>query len=145
MGSISKTGSILQAIVDAFSAWINYLIHKGKIREKREKQLEKQEDNLENNNQEIDQAIYNHDVNKINEIINSNVSITLILSFSLLLGGCSMFQTKVIYVPGDREVKELEYQGVHGYFVPDATMSDLLKSKNKCRFYERKYGPIITQ
>lgn len=137
-GPISKTGNILQAIVDAFTAWINYLIHKGKIREKREKQIEKQEDKMQDKNQEIDNAVYNHDVQKINEIINSSMLILI----CILVSGC--VTSKVIYVPGDREVKELEYQGVHGYFVPDATMSDLLKSKNKCRFYERKYGPIIT-
>lgn len=140
-GMISKTGNILQTIVDAITIWLNYLIHKNKIKEKKEKQIEKQESNLEKKNQEIDNAIYNHDTKKINEIINSSLVILLMLSVTLL-SGC--FTNKVIYVPSDREVKELEYQGVHGYFVPDATMSDLLKSKNKCKFYERKYGPIIT-
>lgn len=140
-GMISKTGNILQTIVDAITIWLNYLIHKNKIKEKKEKQIEKQESNLEKKNQEIDNAIYNHDTKKINEIINSSLVILLMLSVTLL-NGC--FTNKVIYVPSDREVKELEYQGVHGYFVPDAAMSDLLKAKNKCKFYERKYGSIIT-
>jgi hypothetical protein len=54
-------------------------------------------------------------------------SMMLILGSIFALSGC-ITRTKTIVVPADRQVVRMEMGNVKGWFVPDATMADLMET-----------------
>jgi hypothetical protein len=55
------------------------------------------------------------------------VAAILILALCLAFG-CVRTRTRTLVIPADRHVVHIVHEGVEGWFVPDATMADLVES-----------------
>lgn len=130
--------NLVSKILELICNFINLKIKKENQRIKHEEKTAKQKQSLQDQKEEAQKAIFNGDVDTINKILNSSKSFALLFATSVLfLSGC--YTEKVIYVPNDRQVKKLNYEGVDGYFVPTTVMNELLQAKIESKYYREYY------
>lgn len=127
---------IITQILELISNFLHFKIKKEEQRINEEEKERKQKKTIDQQKQEAQDAVFNGDADAVNKIISSSV----ILILGLILCGCAT--EKVVYVPGDRQVKRITYEDVTGYFVPDTTMSELLGYKVEAKYYKEKYEAI---
>ena len=90
----------------------------------------------------LERSVESGDADGVNRALDSLLPCAVLLTFLSLCGGCSFFQKPappVIYVPSDRAVfPVVSSNGVSGWFVPNATFSDLLKAAQRAKVLERQ-------
>lgn len=136
MEIISKILDLIKSIFDSKSKKIEAENQKKKEKAEKERKEALKKDDLEKKKKEVSDAAYSGDVDKINEILNSCITIFFVLTFTLLSGCVSK---EIIYVPTDRQVVKITYNEQEGYFVPKAVMAELLQYKIEAKYYKEKF------
>lgn len=136
---------LLIAISKAILSSFNFYETWTKRREK--KTAEKQKQNTINRINEARNSVAEGDEETLNRIIEDKrlgnsaknagyanpIELFFVFAFFVILGsifalsGC-ITRTKTIVVPADRQVVRMEMDNVKGWFVPDATMADLMET-----------------
>jgi len=132
---------LIQTVADAVSQLMRFLLRVSDRRAERreEKKKEKVLDLVE----EARKSVVEGDEDTLNQIIEdrrmadlqnkqgfartSILACMMILCSFFLMSGC-ITSRKTVVIPSDRKVSRIELDGVSGWFVPDATMADLIES-----------------
>lgn len=91
---------------------------------------------------DVREAVARHDEEAVNTAIEnarlrraarkSGCCACLVLAFLLLVllaaFGCVRVRTRTLVIPADRNTCHIVHEGVEGWFVPDATMADIVES-----------------
>lgn len=83
----------------------------------------------------VSDAVYGGDKDAVNQAIGKTLRVIVI---GALFGVCSCARTVTQYVPADRAVVPDTREGVAGWFVPNATMDDLLKRAQRAADLEKE-------
>lgn len=123
---LDKIKDIITYIINLI---MSYIRRKNKDTENK-KELSKQE-------KEVDKAIENNDVDKLNSILHSVV----VIGLSLCLFGCTTVNNN-LEIPKEQKIEKMTYNNIEGYFVPKQMMGVLIKYKLRYDYYKEKYGDI---
>lgn len=115
---------LLSKICSAIGSFFTYKSSANKQRRDAEKDVEKRQAAIEAKKDEIRQAVYSHDDQKLNEICAKILMVMIVVVFLVTIG-C---QSAVVYVPTDRRIESCTNSiGVACKAVPDAVFVELLE------------------
>lgn len=124
----------------AVAAFFNWKSLPERRRKAAEASLAKEAAGKASGNGAVTDAVYQGRKDEVNRQI-GNVLRVVILALLCGLSGCvvcSCAKTVTRYVPADRAVIPETREGVAGWFVPNATMDDLLKAAQRAKDLERE-------
>ena len=94
-----------------------------RLRKQAEKEVMKKEEEVERKKQEVRDAVYNQDDERLNQIVSKLLA--PLLSAFLMLVGCQT-QTQTVYIPTDRRIESCTNSiGIACKAVPDAVFAEM--------------------
>lgn len=123
---------VFSDILSIVASWSKHFASKDQVRKRKEKDLEKRVT-------EMNSAIEEGDVDKVNERLRNHTMKIIVLCGTLLLCGCGT--TEIRYVPESQKAVPMTHHGAEGWFVPNGVFSiisekadrydEIQKEKNK--------------
>lgn len=124
----------------AVAAFFNWKSLPERRRKAAETALAKEEAKKASGDGAVTDAVYQGRKDEVNRKIGNVLRVVVLASLcglgGCVAGGCARAVTR--YVPADRAVIPETREGVSGWFVPNATMDDLLKAAQRAQDLERE-------
>ena len=121
---------LLSKIFASIGSFFTYKSSANKQRRDAEKDVSKRQAAIEAKKDEIRQAVYSHDDEKLNEIC-AKILMVMIVVVTIITIGC---QSAVVYVPTDRRIESCTNSlGIACKAVPDAVFCELLEKAQELK------------
>lgn len=137
--SLSAAGSAITAIANAIAGWFGWKNSAVGQRRAAESDANKAVEKQQSEARAIDGEVFTGDKDAVNTRLSNVLKIVVIVATLAGVTGCWTLRPPPVYVPGDRVCyPETNSVGVAGWFVPNATFSQLLKSAQRAQELEIK-------
>jgi hypothetical protein len=129
----AKIFAVVMGLIRLGAGVFEYMNQPARRRAAAAKAIEKEAAERRAREQADEQAVREGDKDHVNGRLSD--LLPLVVAGALLASGCA---TRTVYVPADREVVPIEHDGRAGWFVPNATLNDLLQAAQRARDLERE-------
>jgi len=137
--SLTAAGSVIAAVATAVAGYFGWKNSKVGQRRAAESDAKKAGQERQDAERSIDNDVYKGDKDAVNTRLSNIAKVVIIAATLAGVTGCWTLRPPPVYVPGDRVCyPETNSLGVAGWFVPNATFSQLLKSAQRAQELEIK-------
>lgn len=116
--------TLLAGVASVVGGYFALKTNPNRLRKQAEKEVMKKEEEIERKKQEVRDAVYNQDDERLNQIV-SKLLAPLLLSAFLMFVGCQT-KTQTVYIPTDRRIESCTNSiGIACKAVPDAVFAEM--------------------